>query len=49
MDFRIKYIPVEKRREIVEMAQGKLGGRFRVLWEKGEAEHLHVELIDVQE
>jgi len=49
IDFRIKFIPVEKRREIVEMAQEKLGNRFRVLWEKGEAEHLHVELVDVQD
>ena len=49
IDFRIKYIPVEKRREIVEKAQDKLGLRFRVLWEKGETEHLHVELVDMLE
>ena len=49
MDFRINDVPMAKRREIVEMAQIKLGERFRVLWEKGEMEHLHVELVDVQE
>ena len=49
MDFRIKDVPVEKRREIVEMIQQKLGLRFKVLWEKGEAEHLHVELVEVPE
>ena len=46
MDFRIKDIPLDKRREVVEMIQDKLGERFRVLWEKGEMEHLHVELVD---
>ncbi len=46
MDFRIKDVPLTKRREIVEMIQDKLGKRFRVLWEKGEMEHLHVEMID---
>ena len=46
MDFRIKDVPLSKRRDIVEMAQDKLGYRFRVLWEKGEMEHLHVELAD---
>ena len=49
MDFRIKDVPLNNRREIVEMTQLKLGERFRVLWEKGEMEHLHVELVDVQE
>ena len=49
LDFRIVNLPMNKRREVVEMAQLRLGHRFRVLWEKGEAEHLHVELIDVPE
>ncbi|MCQ2053956.1 MAG: hypothetical protein MJY82_01530 [Fibrobacter sp.] len=46
LDFRIKFIPVEKRREIVERCQKQLEGRFRVLWEKGDAEHLHVEMLE---
>ena len=46
MDFRIKEVPLTKRREIVEMIQDKLGERFRVLWEKGEMEHLHVEMVE---
>ena len=46
MDFRIKDIPLDKRREVVEMIQDKLGERFRVLWEKGEMEHLHVEMTE---
>ena len=46
LDFRIVNLPMNKRRELVEMAQLRLGYRFRVLWEKGEAEHLHVELLD---
>jgi hypothetical protein len=46
MDFRIKDVPMTKRREIVEMIQDRLGERFRVLWEKGEMEHLHVEMSD---
>ena len=46
MDFRINDVPMNKRRDIVEMTQDKLGERFRVLWEKGEMEHLHVELVD---
>ena len=46
MDIRIKYIPIEKRREIVERAQKKLSPRFRILWEKGDAEHLHLELSE---
>jgi (p)ppGpp synthase/HD superfamily hydrolase len=46
MDFRIVDMPMDKRRQVVEMAQDKLGPRFKVLWEKGEMEHLHVELID---
>jgi hypothetical protein len=49
MDFRIVDMPMNKRREVVERAQDKLGPRFKVLWEKGEMEHLHVELIDVVE
>ena len=46
IDFRIKYIPVEKRREVVDLVRLKLEPRFRVLWEKGENEHLHIELAD---
>lgn len=46
LDFRIQLIPMDKRRQIVERCQERLGTRFRVLWEKGEAEHLHVELLD---
>lgn len=46
LDFRIKYIPIEKRRMIVIGVEDKLKGRCRVIWEKGDAEHLHVELLD---
>ena len=46
MDFRIVDIPLAKRRAVVELAQDKLGYRFKVLWEKGEMEHLHVEMAD---
>jgi len=46
LDFRIVNLPMNKRRELVEMVQLRLGYRFRVLWEKGEAEHLHVELLE---
>ena len=46
MDFRIKDVPMSRRREIVERIQDKLGERFRVLWEKGEMEHLHVEMVE---
>lgn len=46
MDFRINDVPMNKRRDIVEMIQDKLGERFRVLWEKGEMEHLHVEMTE---
>lgn len=47
MDFRIVDVPLNKRRKIVEMAQDKLGHRFKVLWEKGEMEHLHVEMVNI--
>jgi hypothetical protein len=46
MDFRIKYIPFEKRKEVVEKVQKQLEPRFRVIWERGDAEHLHIELSD---
>lgn len=46
LDFRIKFIPLEKRRMIFIGAEDKLRGRCRVLWEKGDAEHLHVELLE---
>lgn len=46
VDFRIKYLPIEKRRMIVTGVQDKLRGKCRVLWEKGDTEHLHVELLE---
>ena len=47
MDFRIVDMPLNKRRQVVEMAQERLGERFKVLWEKGEMEHLHLELVEL--
>ena len=49
LDFRIKYIPFELRKQVVELAQRRLGGRFKVLWERGDAEHLHIEMLDTAE
>ena len=49
IDFRIKNMPVEQRRQVFEMTKNRLGERFNVLWEKGDAEHLHIELTDVPE
>ena len=46
MDFRIKYIPIEQRREIVRLAEERLKPRFRIIWERGEAEHLHLEMSE---
>lgn len=46
LDFRLKGLLLEERRSVIEMSQKRLEGRARVLWEKGEAEHLHVELLD---
>ena len=46
LDFRLKGLLPEERRSIIDMSQKRLEGRARVLWEKGEAEHLHVELLD---
>lgn len=46
MDFRIKYIPYEDRKKIVDLVDQRLKDRFKVIWEKGEAEHLHVEMRD---
>lgn len=46
IDFRIIMIPMEDRKKIVELAQERLKGRFRVLWEKGAAEHLHIEMLE---
>ena len=46
LDFRLKDLLYEERKSVVEIAQKKLDGRARVLWERGEAEHLHVELLD---
>lgn len=46
MDFRIKNLLLEEKKSIVEKAQKRVKGRARVIWEKGEAEHLHVELLD---
>lgn len=45
-DFRIKDLPLKERRQLVEMVTERIGNRCKVLWEKGEAEHLHVELLD---
>ena len=46
LDFRLKGLLYEERKSVIEIAQEKLKGRARVLWERGEAEHLHVELLD---
>lgn len=46
LDFRIKYLPLEKRRMIVTGVEDKLKGRCRVIWEKDDGEHLHVELLE---
>ena len=46
IDFRIKYIPLEQRREIVNLVTERLSPRFRIIWERGDAEHLHVELSE---
>ena len=46
LDFRLKGLLLEERRSVIEMSQKRLEGRARVLWEKGEAEHLHVELLE---
>ena len=46
LDFRLKGLLPEERRSVIEMSQKRLEGRARVLWERGEAEHLHVELLD---
>jgi hypothetical protein len=46
IDFRIKYIPLEQRREIVNLVTGRLSPRFRIIWERGDAEHLHLELSE---
>ena len=46
LDFRLMGLKREERRSVIEMSQKRLEGRARVLWEKGEAEHLHVELLD---
>ena len=43
-DFRIKDVPFRKRKELVELVKSRIDGRCTVLWERGEAEHLHVEL-----
>lgn len=45
-DFRIKDISLEQRKKLVELVKSRIGSRCTVLWEKGEAEHLHVELKD---
>ncbi len=46
LDFRLMGLKSEERRSVIEMSQKRLEGRARVLWEKGEAEHLHVELLE---
>lgn len=47
IDFRIVDVPMKKRKELVNLCTQKLGPRFRVLWERGAMEHLHVELREV--
>ena len=46
LDFRIKNLLYEEKKSIVEMAQERLKGRCRVIWERGDAEHLHVEMLE---
>lgn len=46
LDFRIKYIPIAERKKIIELCKKRLKGRFKVIWERGAAEHLHVEMLD---
>lgn len=46
LDFRIKYIPYEQRKKVVDLVDQRLKDRFKVIWERGEAEHLHVEMRD---
>lgn len=46
MDFRVVDMPVAKRKELVEILGVRLQNRFRVIWEKGEQEHLHIEMLD---
>ncbi|PWJ69983.1 MULTISPECIES: hypothetical protein [unclassified Fibrobacter] len=45
-DFRIKDVPLKERHRLIEMVTDRIGNRCKVIWEKGEAEHLHVELLD---
>ena len=45
LDFRIKFLSREEKKTVVEMARERLKGKCRVLWEKGDAEHLHVEML----
>lgn len=45
-DFRIVDLPLNNRKRLTEMVADKIGNRCKVIWEKGEAEHLHVELLD---
>ena len=45
IDFRIVDVPMKLRKQIVDSCTERLGPRFRVLWERGAKEHLHVELV----
>lgn len=45
-DFRIKDLPFEQRKKVVDLVEQRIGHRCKVIWERGEAEHLHVELLD---
>ncbi len=45
-DFRIVDMPMNDRKRLIEKVTDKIGNRCKVIWERGEAEHLHVELLD---
>lgn len=45
-DFRLKDISASNRKKVFNLVTERIGHRCRVLWERGEAEHLHVELLD---
>lgn len=47
IDFRIVNVPMRFRKQIADSCSARLGPRFRVLWERGAMEHLHVELKEV--
>lgn len=47
MDFRIKDVPIAKRKLLAQNVQLTLGERFKVILETGEALHLHIELVNI--